>query len=114
VAKSSRLKEVIKNGAENNKMASKRWIQRINETKSWFFERQTSQALVAHTHNPSYLGGRDQEDGGSKPAWANSSKDPILKKPITEKAGGVAWGVGPEFKPQYHTQKDKQDGQTLS
>jgi hypothetical protein len=34
---------------------------------------------VAHTCNPSYSGGRDQEDHGSEPAWANSSKDPILK-----------------------------------
>jgi hypothetical protein len=29
--------------------------------------------LVAHAYNPSYSGGRDQEDGGSKPAQANSS-----------------------------------------
>jgi hypothetical protein len=27
------------------------------------------QALVAHTCNPSYSGGRDQGDSGSKPAW---------------------------------------------
>jgi hypothetical protein len=32
---------------------------------------------VAHTCNPSYSGGRDQEDCGSKPAWANSLRDPI-------------------------------------
>jgi hypothetical protein len=31
---------------------------------------------VAHTYNPSCLAGRDQE-----PAWANSSRDPILKNP---------------------------------
>jgi hypothetical protein len=30
-------------------------------------------ALVAHTCNPSYSGGRDQEDLGSKPAQANTS-----------------------------------------
>jgi hypothetical protein len=48
--------------------------------------------------NPGYLGGRDQEDHSSKPAWANSSQDPISKTPITKKgAGGVA--QGPEFKP---------------
>jgi hypothetical protein len=29
--------------------------------------------------------GRDQEDHGSKPAPANSSRDPISKKPITKK-----------------------------
>jgi hypothetical protein len=26
-----------------------------------------------------------QEDPGSRPIWANSSKDPISKKPITKK-----------------------------
>jgi hypothetical protein len=49
-----------------------------------------SQALVAHTCNPSNFGCRDQEDHGSKPVQANSSQDPILKKPITEK-GLVEW-----------------------
>jgi hypothetical protein len=29
-------------------------------------------------------GGRDQEDHGLKPAWANSSREPTLKKPITK------------------------------
>jgi hypothetical protein len=29
--------------------------------------------LVAHAYHPSYLGGRDQVDCGSKPAQANSS-----------------------------------------
>jgi hypothetical protein len=42
------------------------------------------QALVAHSCSPSYLGGRDQEHHGSKPAQANSSRDPISKKPITK------------------------------
>jgi hypothetical protein len=32
-----------------------------------------SQAPVAHTCNPNYSEGRDQEDQVSKPAWANSS-----------------------------------------
>jgi hypothetical protein len=67
---------------------------------------------VAHTCNPSYSGGRDQEDQGSKPAQVNSSQDPISKIPITKKsrgsAGGVAWGIGPEFKPQYHMGKKKE------
>jgi hypothetical protein len=30
-----------------------------------------SQAPMAHTCNPSYLDGRDQQDHGLKPAWAN-------------------------------------------
>jgi hypothetical protein len=37
------------------------------------------QALVAHACNPSYFGDRDQEDRGSRPAWANSLRDPISK-----------------------------------
>jgi hypothetical protein len=63
--------------------------------------------LVAHTYNPSYSGGRDQEDLCSKAAWANSSQDPILKKPFTKRAGVVAQGIGPEFKPQYLKKKEK-------
>jgi hypothetical protein len=39
-------------------------------------------------------------------AWANSSRDPILKNPITKNwAGEVARGEGPEFKPQYRKNK---------
>jgi hypothetical protein len=45
---------------------------------------------VAHTYHPSYSGGRDKEDHGSKPAWANRSQDPISKIPSTKKAGRVA------------------------
>jgi hypothetical protein len=60
----------------------------------------------APSYNPSYSRGRDQEDHGSKPAWANSSLDLISKKPSPKsRIGGVARGVGPEFKPQYHTHK---------
>jgi hypothetical protein len=40
---------------------------------------------VAHAYNPSYSGGRDQEDHSLKPAQANSSQDPISKKPNTKK-----------------------------
>jgi hypothetical protein len=40
---------------------------------------------LAHACNPSYSGGRDQEDRGSKPAWTNSLQDPISKKPFTIK-----------------------------
>jgi hypothetical protein len=60
-------------------------------------------APAAHTCNPSYSGGRDQEDHSLRSAQANGSRDPVSKKPITKKrAGGVAQGVGPEFKPHYH------------
>jgi hypothetical protein len=66
---------------------------------------------VAHTYNPSYSGGKDEEDWGckdeedwgSKAGQANSSRDPISKKnPSQKRAGGVAQGIGPEFKPQYY------------
>jgi hypothetical protein len=59
-----------------------------------------SQALVAHACNPSYSGGRDLEDQGSKPTQADSLWDPILKKPFTKKGWWVAQDVGPEFKSQ--------------
>jgi hypothetical protein len=63
---------------------------------------------VAHSCNPSCSGGRDQEDCGSKPAWANSSQDPISKIPITKRADGVAQDEGPEFKPQDHEKQQQQ------
>jgi hypothetical protein len=62
-------------------------------------------ALVVHTCNPSYSGGRDQENRSSKPAQANSLRDPISKNPSPKRAGGVVQGVGPEFKPQYRKKK---------
>jgi hypothetical protein len=60
---------------------------------------------MAYACNPSYSGGRDQEDLGSKPAWAKSSQDPISKKNHHKKAGRMAQGVGLEFKPQYLKKK---------
>jgi hypothetical protein len=64
---------------------------------------------VAHAYNSSYLGGRNQEGHGSKPAWANSLRDSISKKKKNHKkgAGGVAQGIGTEFKPQYCKEKKK-------
>jgi hypothetical protein len=62
---------------------------------------------VAHTHNPSYSGGRDQEDCSLKPAQVNSSQAPSQKTSHRKRAGGVAQGVGPEFKPQYCKKRKK-------
>jgi hypothetical protein len=56
---------------------------------------------VTHAYNPTYSGGRDQEDWGLWPAWANSSVRLYLKKPLQKRTGGVADGVGPEFKLWY-------------
>jgi hypothetical protein len=46
-----------------------------------------SQASVAHTCNPCYSGGRDEEDHSWNPDGANSPWDPISKKPTTQKKG---------------------------
>jgi hypothetical protein len=46
---------------------------------------------VAHTYNPSYSGGRGQEDRGLKPAREDSLRDPISKKPLYKK---MSWGSG--------------------
>jgi hypothetical protein len=58
-------------------------------------------APVVHTCNPSYSD-RDQKDHGSKPVPGKLFLRPYLKKQKSqERAGGVAQGVGPEFKPQF-------------
>jgi hypothetical protein len=54
---------------------------------------------MAHPCRPSYSGDRDQEDRGSKPTRASNLREPILKIPNTKRAGEVAQGAGPEFKP---------------
>jgi hypothetical protein len=57
---------------------------------------------VTHTYNPSYSGGRDQENCTLKPAQVNISQDPVSKNRITKNwAGGVAQEEDPEFNPQY-------------
>jgi hypothetical protein len=50
---------------------------------------------VAHTCNPSYSGGRDQEDHCSEPAWESGLQDSIQKTHHKKRAGGVAQDVGP-------------------
>jgi hypothetical protein len=52
--------------------------------------------LVVHACNPSYSGGRDQEDHCLKPAQANSLKDPISKIPITK---NKRWWSGSRCRP---------------
>jgi hypothetical protein len=54
---------------------------------------------VAHICNSSYSGGRDQEDLGLKPALANCSWDPILKKVFTKKD----WQSGLRYRPWVQT-----------
>jgi hypothetical protein len=62
---------------------------------------------MAQTCNCSYSGGRDQEDCGLKPAPANSCETLFRKNPSQKRAGGLAQGVGPEFKPHYCKRKEK-------
>jgi hypothetical protein len=50
----------------------------------------TELKLSQQSDASSYSGGRDQEVGSLKPAWANSSSDPILKKTLHKK-GLVEW-----------------------
>jgi hypothetical protein len=59
--------------------------QPVQKVRLYLKNKQRSQALVAHAYNPSYSGGRDQEDCGSKPSQASSLQDPILKKPSQTK-----------------------------
>jgi hypothetical protein len=59
---------------------------------------------VIHACNPSYSGGRDQEDCGLKSAKQIVRETLYRKKSITKKegrgeSGEVAQGEGPEFKP---------------
>jgi hypothetical protein len=46
--------------------------------------------LVAHAYNPSYSGGRDLENHGSKPALGKLFLRPYLEKPY-HKQGLVEW-----------------------
>jgi hypothetical protein len=64
------------------------------------------QAPVAHACNPSYSGGRDQENHSSKPALGNSSWDAISKiLKYTKSVGEVSQGANTEFKIWYHKNK---------
>jgi hypothetical protein len=70
-----------------------------------------SRVTVSHACNASYSGGRDQEGHALKPAWANSSLDPVSKNPSQRRAGRVTQGEGLEFKLQYHKKQTKTNKQ---
>jgi hypothetical protein len=65
---------------------------------------------VAHVCNPSYSGGRDQEDLSSKPAQANSLGDTILENPITKK-GLAKWLKVKAPSSNHSTAKKKKKGE---
>jgi hypothetical protein len=48
---------------------------------------------VAHTCNPSYLEGWDQEDSGLGPAQEDTSQDPIFKITRAKRTEGVAQAI---------------------
>jgi hypothetical protein len=66
---------------------------------------------MAHICNPSYSGGRDQEDCNLKPAQANSSQDPISKNPIT-KIRLVEWLKVKDLSSSSSTEKEKKRNKT--
>jgi hypothetical protein len=53
--------------------------------------------MVAHACNPSYSGGRDQEGGGRKLVWGNSSPDPVSKR--KKSSPKEAWWSGSRYGP---------------
>jgi hypothetical protein len=65
----------------------------VDPPPDYILIKETSWRPMAHDCNSSYSGGRDQKNGGSKPACANSSWDPISKEPFT-KIGLVEWLKG--------------------
>jgi hypothetical protein len=81
-----------------------------------------SQGPVTHVYIPSYSGGSDQEDPGSKQAQENSLWDPISNTPNTKnRACGVAQVVEyllasmkPCVKPQYNNNNSNKKGTNAS
>jgi hypothetical protein len=57
------------------------------------------QAPVSHACDPSYSGGRDQEDHGLSQSREIIQKTLSQKNPLQKRAGGAAQGVGPELIP---------------
>jgi hypothetical protein len=57
------------------------------------FKKCKSQVLVAHTCNPGYSGGRDQENCGLKSTWANSLRD-LSWKMLNTKQGWYSGSSG--------------------
>jgi hypothetical protein len=58
---------------------------------------------VAQTCNPSDPGGRDQED------LLEASLNKQMNIHHKKRTGGVAQVVGPDFEPQYHKKKKKEE-----
>jgi hypothetical protein len=77
---------------------------RIWSGRGWVSKWQLSRVLVAHTCNPSYSGGRDQEETSLGKEFLR----PYLEKThYKRRASRVAQGVGPDFKLQYYRKKER-------
>jgi hypothetical protein len=74
------FKQLTANVVQTNPTSYLYFISKHHTVKTLY-----SQVLVAHTCNPSYSGGRDQEIQGLKSSWANSLRNPISKKTITKR-----------------------------
>jgi hypothetical protein len=61
--------------------------------------------LMPAIYNPSYSGGRDQEDCGSKTVHETLSQ----RNPSQKRCGGVAQGIGLESKPKTEEKKKKRE-----
>jgi hypothetical protein len=61
---------------------------------------QGSRAPVAHACNPNYSGGWRFEASSGKIVCKTVSQNKQTKNSSQKRAGGVAQGVSPEFKPQ--------------
>jgi hypothetical protein len=74
----------------------------------------SGQPLVAHVCSPSYSGGRDQEDSGSRQP-GQIVLNTLPQKPLHKnRAGGMTQGIGPEFKTQYVKKERKHDSPILN
>jgi hypothetical protein len=62
---------------------------------------------MAHACNPSYSGGRDQEDRDSSQLRQIVYETLSRKDPSQKRTGGVAQGVGTEFKPSTEKKKKR-------
>jgi hypothetical protein len=86
------------------------WKRLALELNDWVKEISPGQVPAAHACNPSYSGGRDQEDPSLKPAWVQIVCETLAgKNPSQERASGMIQGVGPEFKPQYHKREREKE-----
>jgi hypothetical protein len=101
----SLLKKLCKWVVEHLPSKLKPWDQTLASPKKK--KKKSCQVQEAHACNPGYSGDRDHEDSSSKPAWANSSRDPILKDPSQKQGWWSGSSEGSEFKPQYCKKKKK-------